>query len=181
MDTMELNAKAWLTLLLAGLLKQAAAQINQTAPVQTRDTVQINAPVDVVWRALSDVAGWPERYDFIRETQPPTDLRANELFRWRTTKLRLTSTILTVTPRQTLGWQGRRYGVTVRHYWHFQPTPEGGTLVVSEESQRGLLVSLLKQRFRRSLREGSRKWLHQLKAYSERTQPSTGVGGSITY
>lgn len=150
----------------------ATTQINEQAPAITRDTVFIDAPVEQVWRALTDMGGWPSRYDFIKFVEPPMSLQPGERFRWHTTKLRLTSTLLTVRPQQQLTWLGGKYGVLVYHDWTMQPQATG-TRVVSSESQQGLLVRPMKRRFQRQLTDGSRRWLHQLKAYCEqKPQPA---------
>ncbi|WP_051718385.1 SRPBCC domain-containing protein [Hymenobacter sp. IS2118] len=150
----------------AAQLPAARTAIDERAPVQTRDTVVVRAGPAQVWAVLTNIGGWPAHYDFVRAAQPPAALRAGERFRWRTTKLNLTSTLLLVDPPRQLGWRGRKYGVTVYHFWHLVPQGDV-TLVITEESQRGLLVSLLKKGFRSRLQAGSRLWLQQLKAAAE--------------
>ena len=176
MDPLELKPSrclAAILLLAGGPLTPATAQrpaarlsIDERAPVLSRDTVRVHASAGRVWAALADVGSWPARYDFVRATQPPAALQAGERFRWRTTKLRLTSTLLLVDAPRQLGWRGRKYGVTVYHFWRVVPQGDA-TLVISEESQRGLAVSLLQNRFRRRLQAGAQLWLQQLKAAAE--------------
>ena len=170
MDTLELTPRRGLTALLLTTLSGtlAIAQINEDAPVLSRDTILINAPAERVWTALSDISGWPSRYDFITLTKAPAQLKPQQRFHWHTTKLHLTSTLLMVKPPQELGWKGRKYGVLVFHHWRLLPAPTGGTLVVSEESQEGLPVRFMKDMFRQRLKEGAQRWLTQLKTYCEK-------------
>lgn len=171
MDTLELiRSRLALTCLLMSLLSQATAQIDKKAPVQTQDTVIIDAPVEAVWQIMTDINGWPKHFDFIRKVQAPVNLQQGTSFQWRTNRLKLTSTLLTVSPTDTLGWVGGRYGVTVHHYWYFQALANRRTRVISAESQRGLIIRLLKKQFHQSLQEGSQKWLRQLK-YNCETHP----------
>jgi uncharacterized protein YndB with AHSA1/START domain len=170
MDTLELTARRGLFALLLPALSAtlATAQINEAAPVLSRDTILINAPAECVWTALSDLSGWPSRFDFITLVKAPARLEAQQRFHWHTTKLHLTSTLLVVKPPQELGWKGRKYGVLVFHQWRLLPAPNGGTLVVTEESQQGLPVRLLKDTFHQRLKEGAQRWLTQLKTYCEK-------------
>jgi uncharacterized protein YndB with AHSA1/START domain len=169
MDTLELRKRLWLVAALLLGTSVVRAQINENAPVITRDTVRIAAPPARVWQALTDIGGWPTRFDFIRKTEHPDAVRVGEHFHWRTTKLKLRSVLLTVKPTEEFGWRGSKVGVRVRHFWYLTPTPDGGTMVVSAESQQGLLVRLLKHRFQHSVEDGSVRWLNQLKTHCETT------------
>jgi hypothetical protein len=53
------------------------------------------------------------------------------------------STIQEVVPLQRLAWSGRALGSFAKHVWMFKPQ-NGGTLVMTEESMEGWLVSILK-------------------------------------
>lgn len=168
MDKMELKTKIGGLLLAFGcFINVSLAQINKKAPATTRDSVLINAPIETVWQALADVKKWPKKYDFILTTQLETPLSIGQKFKWKTKKLDITSTVTNLIVNKQLCWKGKKYGVLVYHNWLFIVINANQTLLISEESQQGMAVQLLKKKFRKSLKEGSIKWLSQIKKASE--------------
>lgn len=168
MDKMELikrNLVAAFIILLPSMIK---AQINLKAPVKTADSVVINAPIERVWDALTQINQWNRRYDFIINAEVQEPLKAGDTFKWQTTKLKIKSKLTVVNTQKQLCWKGGKYGVLVYHNWAFRVIEPNKTLLVSEESQQGLPVRLFQKSFSKSLKEGSVKWLNQIKNYCEK-------------
>jgi len=94
-------------------------------------------------------------------------------FRWRSGGAGITSTVELFEPGVALGWSGRSVGTRVIHPWRFRPDGNG-TLVDTEESMEGWLVSLLKRPMRRVLKQGVSSAIHALKAEAERRQAAQG-------
>jgi hypothetical protein len=154
-----------LLLILPNLL---SAQINKKAPAITIDSVFINAPIGKVWVALTEINQWNQRYDFIVNSQAEEPLQVEKTFRWQTNKLKIKSKLLVVDTQKQLCWKGGKYGVLVYHNWVFQSISPTKTLLISEESQQGIVVSLFREKFRKSLKSGSIKWLNQINNYCEK-------------
>lgn len=89
-------------------------------------------------------------------------------FRWKTSGLTIVSTIQEVVERSRLVWNGRAIwlGIDAVHCWTFDDA-QGGTLVRTEESFEGLLVSLMRPMMRNMLASSLDAWLADLKAECE--------------
>ena len=166
MDKMVLKNATIVTLFLfaTGISK---GQINLKAPVITKDSIYVNAPIQKVWASMYEINNWNKRYDFIINTHVEKSVEVNNYFRWQTTKLKLRSKILVVNKNSQLCWVGSKYGVKVFHNWVFIPIADNKTLLISEESQQGFFAVLFKKKFKESLKEGSMKWLNQIKKSTE--------------
>lgn len=146
----------------------ANAQINSKAPCKTRDSTFISAPVESVWKVLVGFEKWNQNFDFIKSAKLKDSLAVGRKLDWQTTKLKLTSTILKVEPNKQLLWKGGKYGVLVYHNWIFIALSPNQTLLISEESQQGIAPTIFKKKFQKSLKNGSVKWLNQIKQNSEK-------------
>jgi hypothetical protein len=76
-------------------------------------------------------------------------------------------------PRESvIAWEGGSAGVTVYHRWIMRPTAKG-TLVITEECERGLLPSLgiYRDRMNPSLHAGHELWLNGMRNQLEGRQP----------
>lgn len=144
------------------------AQLNLKAPCKTRDSILINAPVENVWEVLVGFEKWNQNFDFIKSAKLKDSLSVGRKFYWKTTKLKLTSTILMVEPNKLLLWKGGKYGVLVYHNWIFKRMSTNQTLLISEESQQGFIPTIFKNKFQKSLEDGSIKWLNQIKLSVEK-------------
>lgn len=147
---------------------EVKAQINQNAPCKTRDSVFINAHVDSVWKTLVEFEKWNQNFDFILSAQLKDSLAVGRKLDWQTTKLKLNSIFLKVEPNKQLLWKGEKYGVLVYHNWLFIALSANQTLLISEESQQGVVPRIFKKKFQKSLKEGSIKWLNQIKLKAEK-------------
>ncbi|MDN3937442.1 hypothetical protein QWJ39_14120 [Arthrobacter sp. YD4] len=65
-------------------------------------------------------------------------------------------------PCTRLGWEGAGRGSTGYHRWDLQRTDDGGTLIVTEEVQGGVLATLLGPVVRRSIEKQHQHWLEAL-------------------
>jgi hypothetical protein len=92
----------------------------------------------------------------------PRQLGPGVEFRWTTFGIRVRSKITEFEPEQQIAWTARAFGVRVFHRWFF--TTEGaGTLIVTEECEKGPLPWLIRRWMNPALHAGHRLWLESLK------------------
>ena len=127
--------------------------INEQAPAVARESERIEAAPDVVFSTLADLASWPTWQEAVSSVKADGPATPGSTFRWRSGGVGITSTVELFAPATALGWRGSSIGTRAIHVWRFRPEDEG-TLVETEESMEGWLVSLLRGPMRKVLRQG---------------------------
>jgi hypothetical protein len=148
------------------------AEIDHSAPVITRDDIDIQAPLHRIWTIQTDVEAWPTwQPDVITVTkESPGPLRAGSRFRWSVQGLQnITSTVKQVWPNRRIAWGGPAQGITATHVWTFTPT-RNGVHVHTEESWSGAPISANVPAMQQALDASLDAWLHNLKRKAEATR-----------
>lgn len=146
----------------------AASRVSPAVPVHTQQTIHIKAPVEKVWKLMSQVNQWAAWQPDINASQLNGLLQPGTGFDWKTGGLAIHSTLHTVEPRAALGWSGTAFGSFAVHNWAFIPQPDGTTEVQVEEGMEGWLVRLLQPVFQHSLDASTARWLACLRQAAER-------------
>jgi uncharacterized membrane protein len=141
--------------------------IHANAPVITKKSIQINAPVEKVWKVFSDVDHWDSWQKEIENPKINGEFKAGTTFNWKSNGLTITSTLQTVDVNKMVGWSGPAFGAFAIHTWYFTEQ-NGQTTIRVEESMEGWLVSLLKNKFQSGLDTSIDSWLHSLKQEAEK-------------
>jgi uncharacterized protein YndB with AHSA1/START domain len=142
-------------------------QVNQTAPVVVRCEVAINAPPEVIWDLLADIDAWPAWNPEVKVARLDGSLAEGVEFHWKTGPSSIDSTVRNVERPSAIGWTGRTTGLAATHVHELRV--EGGQTVVStEESWEGALVSLLRKPARSMLGKSLTLGLQHLKLEAER-------------
>jgi uncharacterized protein YndB with AHSA1/START domain len=129
--------------------------------------ITIAAEPEDVWRWLIRAELWPHWYPnssdvhFVSTSGP--DLRERSRFRWNTFGVRITSKVLEFEPCARLAWEAQGIGVDAYHAWLLTPTGDGGTHVLTQETQHGWLARLGKMMMPRRLETMHQVWLESLK------------------
>ena len=113
---------------------------------------------------LIEAPHWPDWYRNAKDVVLDgggTELAASDRFDWTTFGLRVASTVREFDPCTRLGWEGAGRGSTGYHRWDLQRT-DGGTLIVTEEVQGGVLATVLGPVVRRSIEKQHQRWLEAL-------------------
>ena len=133
-------------------------------PVSSRNELLIAAPAAHIWAWLVRARRWPEFYGNAHRVEIEGDadeLTAGATFRWTTFHLRVQTTVREFEPCRRLAWFGAGYGSSGYHTWTLEPQGEQ-CLVVTEETQRGLLPSLGRLYIRGALHRQHEAWLEGL-------------------
>lgn len=115
----------------------------EVAQLVSRAELTIAAPPEAIWKRLVRAAEWSDWYpgasDVSFDLWPGPDLRAGTMFSWTTFDVRLNSVVNEFDPFSRIGWHARGDGVEAWHAWVLEPTGDGATHVVTEESLLGLV------------------------------------------
>lgn len=141
------------------------------APLYARNELVIPASPNAVWAWLSRPERWPEYYANASDIEfviwPGPSLRAGSVFRWSTFGFHLTSTVHDFEEGRRLAWVATGPGVDAYHTWFLHPRTDGGTLVITDETQISTLGIWATDAFTKGLIEGHDLWLQGL---SEKAQ-----------
>jgi uncharacterized membrane protein len=89
------------------------------APVIAVHEIDINAPLDTVWRLHIDVNAWPTWQTDITAAQIDGTLRSGVSFEWTSYGFSVTSTVYDLSPGSRVLWGGTSGGITGVHEWFF--------------------------------------------------------------
>ena len=139
--------------------------IDSDAPVRAHHEIDINAPLDTIWRLHVDVNNWPTWQ---------TDITAHingafqpgSSFEWTSYGFTVVSTIYAVAERSRVLWGGTSSGITGVHEWVFSETPTG-VHVTTDESFAGGPVETDITGMQSALDSSLAAWLAHLKDAAE--------------
>ncbi len=142
--------------------------VDKTAPVVSRASALIKAPLAEIWRLHTDIDHWqswiPEIAPAHQETPGP--LRPGSVFSWSPQNMHAVSTIKTVKPLGCTAWGAPVNGITGVHLWTFKQTKDG-VLATTEESWAGPPVEADVPGNQSSLDQGLADWVHRLRDTAE--------------
>ncbi|MBW7838547.1 MAG: SRPBCC family protein [Chitinophagaceae bacterium] len=140
--------------------------INNHAPAIATNQIFINAPVDTVWKILTDINNWTSWQKDVTRAVVRGNVQEGALFEWKAGGLSFKSKIHTSKPMSMFGWTGTTIGASAIHNWFFESV-HNGTQVKVEESLQGIFPKLLSKYFQKNLNSGVIKNLEELKAAAE--------------
>src|SRR5215204_3363241 len=85
--------------------------IDENAPVITRDEILIDAPLGTVWGLHTDISSWSEWLPDIDSSTIEGPLHAGTVFRWETFGLSIEATIREIEPPQRIVGAGPAQGI----------------------------------------------------------------------
>ncbi len=141
-------------------------KINSQASLTAHREIFIQAPSEVVWKTHTDINAWSQWQPGITTAKLAGPLAVGSIFQFKSGGLTITSTIQVIEPNQRIGWTGQALGTQASHIWLLTPHPNG-TLLTTEESMAGWLVSLLKFVMPKFLENSLDTWLQSLKSKAE--------------
>lgn len=141
-------------------------QINEAAPVVARDHVTVKAPIEKIWRLLSDVDHCSDWNSAVTSAHLEGAFKSGVAFRWKAGATTIVSTLEQIEPMTRLVWTGRFPGTRAIHAWTFTDGNDG-VVVATSESFEGWLVRLLRKTMQRTLDRTLATWLKALKERAE--------------
>jgi hypothetical protein len=98
--------------------------IDTTAPVIARHSIEVAAPLETAWRLHTDVNRWPEWQTDITAARAKGAFVPGAAFTWTSYGFTVTSTIYDVREGSRVLWGGTADGITGVHEWIFPSDTE---------------------------------------------------------
>lgn len=144
-----------------------AGEIDNFAPVQALGSIVVEAPVNRVWAALSNVTNWPAIRADINTVWQAEAAASGVIFTWRTGEVAVTSRFGIVDPERLLTWTTTAPGLAAVHVYSFEVLGPALTRISAAESMDGPIVAAVQ--FNNSqLAERIQSWLIGIKNFAER-------------
>jgi hypothetical protein len=144
-------------------------RLDEHAHVRATYKVRIDAPVDVVWGHLADIARWPDWSAGISDVRLPHGVALDRPFHWRNGIHRIDSRIAVLATEREISWTGVCGGFLAKAVHRQLLAADGdGTWVTAEESMSGPLLPLYYSDAK--LRESLVSWMAELQQAAETTR-----------
>lgn len=141
--------------------------VNSKAPVKSGNSIEIDAPIDIVWKVLTEIEKWTEWQKSVTEVKLSEEIEEGKQFNWKAGGLSFKSRIHTMKPKIMFGWTGTTIGASAIHNWKFEEF-NGKTKVSVEESLQGVFPILFRKYFQKNLDSGIKMNLEELKIAAEK-------------
>jgi len=136
-------------------------------PVSGAAEIDVAAPVETVWRVLTDLERWPSWNPDVTSMSVDGPLAEGTVFRWKAGPGTIVSRIERVDPLRLVAWSGKTLGVKAMHVWHFEQAG-GTTHVRTQEALHGIVARVLRSSLQKTLDSALESGLRNLKAEAER-------------
>lgn len=132
-------------------------------PVHQVNRLEILAPASEVFALLVDAQTWPDWYpnSWWVDLGETDRLEYGLDFKWWTFGVPVRCTVADFEPPHHIAWTGDALGTHVHHAWILESTARG-TVVRTEESQRGWAPSLIAPILRQGLKTMHQLWLERM-------------------
>ncbi len=131
--------------------------------------LQTMTPRELIWRRLIDAHNWHTLYSNAKRVEIKggrSMLDAGVGFAWTSFSLRLKSEVLACEQERFLAWRATGIGVDAMHWWRLDDPKDGphqgGTQIVTEETQIGWMARLGKSFIPRNIQFQHQRWLEGL-------------------
>ena len=154
----------------------ALIEADRDAPVYAEGQVKIDADPARVWDVVAGIQRYTAWNPDIRDVTMGGPVAEGTTFRWRAGPGTITSTIRRVEAPRVLAWTGSTFTIKAIHVWKLEPA-DGRTRVRLEESWHGLLATLFRGSFRKTVQKAVDTGLAALKSEVERS--GSRPGGAV--
>lgn len=141
-----------------------SGKINPDASIRDSQSAIINAPIDVVWKALIDLEKWPEWNGNIKSVKIDK-VEEGAQFKWNINGNSVSSTIRRIKAPELLSWTGNAMGIKAIHVWKLEEASDNQTIISTEESLQGILTLFFSHQ---KLHDTLLNWLECLKQHVEK-------------
>ncbi|MEX2027972.1 MAG: SRPBCC domain-containing protein [Candidatus Curtissbacteria bacterium] len=134
------------------------------SPVFSHNEIETTASAQNVWKVLVDAPHWHEFYSNCKGLKimgAEKQLQLGSRFRWWTFGAPVETVVDRFEEGHYLAWTGKSLGSVGHHVWIIDKTPNG-CRIITEETQKGLVVELLAPFLSRGLLYFHERWLEGL-------------------
>jgi uncharacterized protein YndB with AHSA1/START domain len=144
----------------------AHVEANKAAPAIGLAKTLVNAPIETVWKLLSDFEGWPTWNKSVSRIQLNGPVDVGTTFVWVAGGSTIVSRLEEIEAPSRIVWSGKTFGIKAVHVWKFERRNDG-THVYTEESFDGLIVKLFPGLMRKMLAKALDQGVRALKEEAE--------------
>jgi short-subunit dehydrogenase/uncharacterized protein YndB with AHSA1/START domain len=154
--------REWLARISARLLRPARTA--SRPPIEVDNEIVIPVSAERVWDLLADVEHWPSWFRACRWVRLESNGgAARPSFRWKAHPIQLRSAVVATDRPRSFAFVADAWGLHAEHAFTLRPTPDGlNTVVVSHETQLGLLPRLGRGYLAPRLHAANQAWLTDL-------------------
>jgi uncharacterized protein YndB with AHSA1/START domain len=152
----------------------AHIEVNKKAPAIGVAEAFVNAPIEMVWRILTNFESWPSWNKNVSKIQFRGGVIVGTSFVWVAGGSKIFSRLEEVDAPNRLAWSGKTLGIRALHVWMFEKKDEG-THVHTEESLDGFIVRLFPGLTMKILTKRLDQSVMALKAEAESRLGSSGA------
>jgi short-subunit dehydrogenase/uncharacterized protein YndB with AHSA1/START domain len=154
--------REWLARIGARLLRPARTASRPA--IEVDNEIVVPASAERVWDLLNDVEHWPSWFRACRWVRLESNGgAARPSFRWKAHPIALRSAVVASDRPRSFAFVADARGLHAEHAFTLRPTPDGlNTVVVSHETQLGLLPRLGRVYLAPRLRAANQAWLTDL-------------------
>ncbi len=143
------------------------------SPVYVYNETTIEAPPEVVWERLTRADRWPAWFPKAKNVhfeQGGPVLGVGTVVAWDMLGATIRVTVRRADAPKVLAWEGGASGVHAYHAWLLLPSGRG-TRVVTVETERGPLPTVLDFYLNGALHDAHEEWLRSLRAEVDQATP----------
>ena len=150
------------------LIEQYAKQgrIDDAAPIIASQDIEINAPADIVWEIVADIAGYPSLDPAFSDVKV-SDIKVGAPLSLKIKGAPIRATLAVIEPNKELTWVGKSFWTKAVDRHIIEPLDNNRTRLRMDESLAGVLVPLFFSAER--LKQQHRAWLSGVKRSAENT------------
>lgn len=151
---------------------ETIVQIQKEPVVFYSESIEINAPVENVWKLMTDIENWSAWNDNIKWAKLNGSLKAGTSFIWKSGPGKIKSKLTKVEKNESIVWSGKTMGIYAEHSWKIE-NKGNATIVTTAESWNGLIPKLLPKQSKKILQKAIGDGLNKLKQAAEHEEVST--------
>lgn len=140
--------------------------VSPSAKVRASASTLIEAPIERVWAALSDLRRWPDWNSHVSWVEIDSSPGIGSQFKWKADGWVIHSTIEALEAPTWIGWSGKAFGVRAKHVWRLHALGEN-TEVSTTESFEGLFAKLFPSATSKAILDALNQGLQALKSHCE--------------
>jgi hypothetical protein len=132
--------------------------------VHVHNELLSEATAEALWAALITATKWPDWYRHCKNVRidgGADQLAPDAQFRWSTGGVAFSTKVVDFDPTQTISWTAVNPVIQAHHAWQIEQT-DRGSLIVTEETQRGALPWATRPISRQQTNRLHREWLTAL-------------------
>ncbi|MCP4456883.1 MAG: hypothetical protein GY816_02480 [Cytophagales bacterium] len=139
-------------------------RINENASIRDRQSIMINAPIQLVWDVLTNINKWPEWYSEIKSASCEK-VEEGAFFEWALKSTHLKSKFQLVEKPTRLSWTGKSKMVKAIHVWDLE-SADDQTILTVEKSIEGFLIPVFNRQSK--VHDDLMAWIAALKNEAEK-------------